>query len=153
MENGFVYILVILFAVALCSFVAYDSEKARASRTALGVILLAALSGLLADVALELKDITSLDALEYEDVEWAEFAEQSMSGALERGVRLAVAEKFSFSEDDIRVECRGFNLETVSAERISITLYGGAAISDIRAVREYVEGEGLGDCEVKVVFE
>ena len=153
MENGFVYVLVILFAVALCSFIAYDPERARASRTALGVILLAALSALLSDVALELKDITYSGSLEYEDAEGADFAEQSMSDALERGIRLAVAEKFSFSEENVFVECRGFDLETVSAERISITLSGRAALADIRAVREYVEGEGLGDCEVRVVFE
>ena len=153
MSNSFVYIAAVLFAVAFSSFVSYDSEKMRASRCALGIILLAALVAPLTSLIGEFENLTYGDFPSYDSSAEEQFRDQSIGSAFVRGVELAVAERFSFSEDEVEVECFGFALEEARAEKIHVTLSGRAAFADIRAVRDYVENSRLGECEVTVVFE
>lgn len=67
------------------------------------------------------------------------------------GIVLFVADEFSLEKDDISVMVTGFNKDEMTAEKISVTLRGRAAASaDFRAVREKIEKNGLGKCEVKI---
>lgn len=153
MGNYFIYIIALLFTVAFSSFLSYDTEKARASRTALGVIMLVALTALCFDVLADLQSFSFSDVPEYNASEGESFTEQSLSDAFAEGVKLAITDRFSFSEQDVEVSCIGFDVNSVSAERICVSLSGRAAFADVRAVREYVKKLRLGECEVTVLFE
>lgn len=152
MENGTIYVLAVLAAVAFASFAAYDSERARASRGALGIILLAALAVPFIDTVCAIPDIIDENLPEY-DTDAGSMAQDVAREAFLRGIRLAVADKFSLNADDIAVTCCGFSFEEMRAESLVITLSGKAAFADIRAVREFAEKSGFGECEVYVSFE
>ena len=68
--------------------------------------------------------------------------------ALEEGVRAAVSERFSLDSENIRVEIYGFDVQSMSAQTVYLTLSGKAAFSDYRAIEDFVEdifkGEGDG---------
>ena len=67
------------------------------------------------------------------------------------GVARAVAERFSVDEGDITVVCRGFSLEKLGCEHITLTLSGGAKRLDYRAVRDYIEENlEVGGCDVRI---
>ena len=66
------------------------------------------------------------------------------------GTRRAVCEKFSLSEELVSVAADGFSFRDMRAEKIKITLSGIAALADGRAIEKFVEGEGLGECEVRI---
>ena len=78
--------------------------------------------------------------------------EGEYTGVLEQafsdGVRRAVCERFSLSEESVLVEVGGFDMSEMRAEKIKITLTGLSITADRRAIRKYVEGEDLGECEV-----
>lgn len=153
MENGFIYIIALLFVMAFSSFIAYDSEKARTSRSALGVIFLASLVSLIVHYASDIKNLSYADIPEYDYKTEEAFAEQSVENAFVKGVESELIREFSFLDKDIEVTCTDFDFETVSAEKINVCLSGAAAYADIRAVRGHVENSGLGECEVIVLFE
>ena len=153
MQNGFIYIMALLFTVALTSFVTYDSERARSSRSALGVVLLTALVSLFVGTVTEVKNIRFEDLVEYNTESEESFRDKSLAEAFAKGVKKALMNEFSFEESDVEVACLDFDIETARARKISVRMSGSAAFSDIRAVREYVESAGLGECEVTVLFE
>ena len=137
---GYVYVVALSFTVAFASFAAYDEESSRASRFALGVILLAALVPLLTSFVSDVKDgdfLRSFDS-DYGSVSGGEVFEEVLYEAYCSGVRDAVAEKFDLPVDNIRVSCAGFCSESASCERISVTLSGRAALGDILAIKRYV---------------
>ena len=81
-----------------------------------------------------------------DDGEYREVIEEAFS----EGVSLAVCERFSLPEGTVKVELHGFDAQKMRAEKIKITLSGVAIISDRRAIQEYIEGENLGECEVRI---
>lgn len=153
MENSVVYVISVLAAVAFSSFVMYDNEKMRSSRTALGIILLAALATPF------INTITSFSELDIEnypicDGEYGnEVRDDTAKKAFLNGIKLAIADKFSIPKEYISVDCQGFSFEEMKAEKISVILSGKAAFSDVRAVREYIKNSDLGECEVFISFE
>ena len=136
--------------VSFASFASVAQNGRGAIKFALGVILLAALiaplEGLVSGIGSGLSQIGSGD---YKDE--GNFSEYTESAFCE-GIRLAVAEEFSLEEGDVSVLAIGFSVESMRAELIKIMLYGKAASSDYRAIREFVEENGLGKCEVEIAF-
>ena len=70
--------------------------------------------------------------------------------AFAHGVRLYVADQFGLDKEEVQVLASGFDEQTSRAEKITVTLGGKAALADARAIREMVEKNGLGACEVKI---
>lgn len=77
----------------------------------------------------------------------------SLSDATEeafcRGIRLFLADKMSINYDEITVKAKDFDASLMRARKIEVTLVGKAALADYRALREAVEKNGFGECEVK----
>ena len=87
------------------------------------------------------------DELDFEEnFELSDFT----GAAFARGVALFVAEEFELDAKEVRAEASGFDPEAARAEKITLTLVGRAALADTRAIRETVEKNGLGACEVKI---
>ena len=67
------------------------------------------------------------------------------------GVRAELAERFSVNAEEIDLEISDFSLEELSCERLVVTLRGGAAFADYRAIRQYLlENLKIGECDVKI---
>ena len=77
-----------------------------------------------------------------------EATEEKTEKAIAEGVEKAVCEKFSFSEDCVSAIVFGFDFGEMKAEKIKLTLRGGAVFADAKAVKKFVSELGLGVCEV-----
>ncbi len=149
MSGDFIYILSVLAAVAFSSFTMYGSEDNRAAKFALGAILLAALS---APVMGAVKNLAEFEIPEYGESDYSsELTEDVAKEAYCRGIRLALKDKFSLDYDAVEVDCIGFDLESMTAERINIILSDSASYSDSRGIRLYIS-ENFGECEVSFDF-
>ena len=80
---------------------------------------------------------------------YAEVAEEAFCDGLLREVSL----RFGIPTGAAELSIYGFDFEKMSAERVKITLSGSAAIADTRAIKEYIEGFGIGECEVRIRLE
>lgn len=119
-----------------------DGAERRASR----VLFAAALVLPLIDAVISLGSLSLPSIPDTEGGEYIEVAEAAFSD----GIARAVAERFSIPRDSISVVPTGFDFRRMRAEKIKITLSGIAALADGRAIREFIEGCGLGECEVKI---
>ena len=73
--------------------------------------------------------------------------------AFKEGISKLIFTKYGVNEDDTEVYVFGFDFEKMRAERICVALRGVGAFSDLRGIESYINGLGLGDCEVTVSFE
>ena len=80
---------------------------------------------------------------------YAEVAEEAFRDGLLRDV----CSRFGISTGAAELSLYGFDFEKMTAERVKITLSGSAAIADTRAIKEYIVGLGISECEVKITFE
>ncbi len=69
------------------------------------------------------------------------------------GIALALSERFGAKRENFSVSCRGFKLESLSADKVHIVASGGAALLDYRMIENYIE-ESLEvrecECEIKI---
>ena len=151
MENAFLYLAVCIASCALACFVSYDDERMRASRFALGAVLLASISATVISGIRELSDFDFDYAAN--DLFTSETVNKTIEEAFCDGIARRVEEEFSIKREYISVQCVGFDLENVRAERILITLRGAAAFKNGPAISKFVEQSGAGECIVEVDFE
>ncbi|MBQ7363029.1 MAG: hypothetical protein IJW48_05810 [Clostridia bacterium] len=71
--------------------------------------------------------------------------------AFSEGVAKALAQRFGASEENFVVRCEGFDLETLSADKIVVVMSGSAALLDYRAIENYIEENlEVRECECKI---
>ena len=80
---------------------------------------------------------------------YAEVAEEAFRDGLLRDV----CSRFGIPAGAAELSLYGFDFEKMSAERVRITLFGAAVTADTRAIKEYIEGFGIGECEVRIRLE
>lgn len=151
MNQYLVYLAVISMFVSLANFLMYDSERMRASRLCMGIIVIAATMVPLTSVLKDTFDVNFEETEIY--VEDSELAESVAEKAFIVGIKKTLSEKFSLSESGIEIEVAGFEIESMRAERIYVKLSGENAFADTRSIREYVEKNKFGECVVEVDFE
>lgn len=149
MTGGYLYVIAVMAAVAFASFASYDEERARQSRFALGIILLASLVSPLVSVV---RGIGSIDFTYTGEDYSAISVEKTVEEAFVCGISLAIGEKFGIKEEDLSVEALGFDSERVRAESLLVTLSGRAAVKNYREIESYVESLGVGKCILEVQF-
>ncbi len=138
-----------LVSLALAITYREEERSSGAVRSALAVLLLyvtlCPLFGAVRNFDIE-DDIFEVEEYDFED-------RFSLSGVTEeafcKGIRLFLADKMSLSAEEITVSAEGFDATAMRARKIKVTLFGKAALADYRAVRETVEKNGFGECEVK----
>ncbi len=141
-------------ALAVCallsalSLLRLPSEVEQAERAAFSVLLIAALAAPTASVLSYVGDVIRLPVGERPTPDTALY-EQALTDAFAEGIRRAVCDKFSVGDTAVRVDVRGFSVKEGRAEHICVLLYGGAWHVDHRAVKDYIEKEGWGACEVR----
>ena len=143
-------LIYVMLISAVASLVSLGAENERWVKLVVG----AALSSFLAVTLLN--TVRGIERPEYnEDTvvsEGEETAGKLLSEAFARGVRADLCEKFCLSENDISVTASGFTYGSETAEALTVRLKGRALLSDVRALREYVN-ENYGKCEVITYLE
>ena len=148
MAETYVYILSVFAVIALAAFSSYGGEERGASRMALGIILISALA---VPFVSFVKNV-SFDGVKFEYSEDSEnLTESTARDAYLRGVKLAISEKFSISEEKLRVSCEGFAYESMTSKRIVVVLLSDAVFSDRIGIKNYVES--ICKCDAEVEFE
>lgn len=122
----------------------------RGERMVLGIVTLYIIISPLADGLSDFDLDRWLEELRGESVSVAPEYEGVLEESFADGVALAVAEKFSLERENIRVDLRNFDVESMSAERIRVTLSGVAALADYKAVEKYLNSLDLGECDVEI---
>jgi len=149
MQGVYLGIIGPVMAVAFASFVIYDEERLRASRFALGIILLASV---LLPISSAVKGVLAADFGYSEEGVDSSFVEKTVEEAFAEGVARAVCEEFSLKPSEVSVEALGFDSERMTAETIRLTLSGRAASANYAAIEDFINGSGLGKCVLEVRF-
>ena len=146
MSKYFYSVVALTLLFSVLSFVSYRKNDG-AVRFAFGVIMIAALLLPLWDI-LPTLDIGAIIEEIKDSVPDTPLYEEKTEKAIAEGVEKAVCEKFSFSEDCVSAIVFGFDFGEMKAEKIKLTLRGGAVFADAKAVKKFVSELGLGVCEV-----
>lgn len=147
MESYFAQIFAAAAVITACSLFAY--KGGRATKFALSILLvytvLTPLSALIADFGglLDEDELSGIDGYskDYEEVAMNAFCE---------GVDKLVCSELELDTECVRVVCRGFNYKKMKSELVSVILSGRAIVADRLKIKQIVEDNGLGKCEVKI---
>lgn len=121
-----------------------------AERVVMGVILLYVIIAPLSDLVSDFDPNDIFSSINSSDVQYDEELSMVAEEAFAEGIKLALAEEFSISRDDIRVKVFGFDLEGMSGEKIKVSLSGKAALADYRAIESFLNKQNIGECEVEI---
>lgn len=150
------YIISVMAAsavVALGSLASYGGNIARISRAAMAVVLLYTVTLPIFSVTGDISDLISTDFFEGLRVEYDQsdtlFYENTASAFCD-GVARFVCEECDLDRGEVCVRVTGLDLESMRAEKITVTLSGRAVSADARLIAEAVESANLGECEVMI---
>ena len=146
------YTVVVFAAAAMVSvagFAFYSEKQESMMRISLGIIFICAVISPLVSMV---RGIADMDFTQGESFAVDNVYEKTAEEAFCRGVMLALAEEFSLSKEEVSVKTYGFSAESISCERISVTLSGKACFADTLAIRTFIEDNNWGKCEVKLEF-
>ena len=151
MTDAALYIVGAALTVALASFISYSGGEDKWQKFALGAILLA----MLASGAKEALGAASggLFSPPEQEGSASTMREDIAKESFEGGIARLVANELSCPVSLVRVTAVGFVFENMSAEKITVYLYGEAALGDYRGVRGLLSECGFGECEVVLSFE
>ena len=79
---------------------------------------------------------------------YAEVAEEAFAD----GISSELSARFGIPRDAISVRLVGFDFSAMRASLVKITLFGKGITADVRAIKEYLENENIGECDVKIEF-
>lgn len=140
------------FLIALARAVAHDGEKEGVTKLALSLVLLSVLAAPLSSLVLSLPDVlagegSTLPDLPADDPAYLSAAEEGFR----QGIQRALCEKFSLSEDEVRVRVVNFDFSAMRAEGVTVFLTGRAVFADTAGIRRYLcEGGVCTDARVEI---
>lgn len=124
-------------------------RQARVIRLALGIILLSA-------IMLPIVDIIDENGVKIDEIKLPSFNDEDVNdetvkGAFEDGIRDYICSEYSLLQTEVRVTCDGFDLSTLSAEKIYVTLSGSGMYVDYRRLEGVIAEEFTrgGACEIE----
>ena len=139
----------VLVFVSFVSVISHTKAK-KITRSALGIIVICV-------IMLPFIDILGDNALfdfdfSYISDENIELNDEEIEAAFETGIERFVAEKYSKDPADIHVSVDEFDISTMRAQRIYVTLRGGARDIDYRRLEDIIRDNftNEGRCEVEL---
>jgi hypothetical protein len=93
-------------------------------------------------------DISLPDFSYKEDKSYIEYTES----ALKEGIKDALKSNWGITKEDVEVGTVGFDFNTMTAEKIVISLKNGAVASDVSSIRQYFEKNLCKECEIRLEF-
>lgn len=148
MNAYFTLVLSVGIAAAVGGALLYDGERSSVSRAAISVILLLAvtapISGIISEISLSPPRLPEIS--DECEGEYAEVAEDAFC----RGIAALLADKYSLSDADFGVKCRGFDFTAMRAESLTVTLRGAALRCDPQAVEKFINSYGIGVCHAEI---
>ena len=148
MSEFFEYAVALSSIAATASLLSFSAGRDKFHRFAVSAVLASALAVPFLNLVGQIGELdfssASFKEEEIESVALGSTAETAFT----EGIRAFVAEEWSVSKEKIIVSAEGFDFQNMRAEKIKITLLGRGAHIDFRALSDYIESKGLGECEV-----
>lgn len=135
--------------ISVCGFAAYKGGKDIAVRFALAVLLVYTV---ITPITRLISGESGAPSFDYEfdpdgyDADYIDVARDAFC----LGIENAVCAEFSLESGDVRTSVVGFDFETMSAERIRVTLSGAAVFADYKGIENYVNSLGVGRCDAEI---
>ena len=148
MSEYAVGVFLISALVGMLSHLSYGG-RSDISKLALSVLMLYVVVAPLATMAKDM-DFKNIFEVDYNEGIITDGYEGIAEDAFAKGIESAVADKFSLSEDNIRVRVVGFDFENMRAEKIQVILSGRAALADYKSIEKYLNGLNVGVCECEI---
>ena len=149
MSGYFLTVFAVCAVLGALGMITYK-ENFAIERAALAIIILYTVSAPIAEAVLRGGDDFFIDISVDESKMLDEGYIEVAKDAFELGIRRAVAEKYSISIDDVSVRCVNFNFNEMKAGKVKVLLTGLGALCDRRGVEKYLNGLGVGECEVNI---
>ena len=139
--------------MGILNFLSYRPRADKTTRSAMGIILVWVVS---VSVFSAFSRLSQSDFDIFEDFEIdvsSEAYKQEAESAYTEGIKRLLYEKYGIEKEEVSVSLSDFDFEKMRAEKIKITLFSSALISDFRAIEDYVEKTLSGECEVNIRIE
>ncbi len=110
---------------------------------------------LLSGIAAPLRDVVSGE-ITFPTVQIPEdtsLFDSALCEAYEDGVRRAICDEFSFSEDEVRVRATDFSAQNIEAARVEVILSGRSALADRHRIERYLKEGGVRVGEIRIQME
>lgn len=150
LKEYFEGLLVIVTFVSLALGVAHPRLKSAASFSA-GVLVICAILLPIVDIIRDIDKRYLVDDL-LSDIDYADATDDAIELAFEEGIAVYIADKYGVNKGDVLVMADGFDIGSMRAERIYITLSSRASFLDYKKIEEEIEKEFTqgGECEVSL---
>ena len=150
LKEYFEGILLLVAFVALALGVAHPKLRNATSFSA-GVLIICAILLPIVDIIRDIDKKYSIDDLLY-DMEYADATDDAIELAFEEGISVYIADKYGVNKGDVLVMADGFDIGSMKAERIYITLSSKASLLNYKKIEEEIEKEFTqgGECEVSL---
>lgn len=142
--------------MTLCLFLAVGLGVAHprfksATNLGAGVLLICAIMLPLVDIIRDFDIDNSFEKM-LEDIEYSGMTDSAIELAFEDGIAEYVSDRWGVDRDSIIVNVDGFDMESLSAERIYVTLGGKGVLVDYKRIEEALTEEFTrgGECEVSL---
>lgn len=150
LKEYFEGILLLVAFVALALGVAHPKLRNATSFSA-GVLIICAILLPIVDIIRDIDKKYSIDDL-LSDMEYADATDDAIELAFEEGISVYIADKYGVNKGDVLVMADGFDIGSMKAERIYITLSSKALLLNYKKIEEEIEKEFTqgGECEVSL---
>ncbi len=149
MSEQFALVFAVAFAAAVASFLSYDGGKSVVLRAGISIVLLVAVAQPVMAFAEELSELRAPTFSDFDAEQVGEY-EEVAKDAFAEGVCRLIAEEYSLSEKNLSVKIEGFEIKSMTAKKIYVTLYGKAAFIDPRAVEKFINNYEIGECYAEI---
>ena len=125
-------------------------KQEKVIRLSLGIILLSAVTlpfvDIIADNGLNLDLILPDEGID------VEVSDDAIEEAFEDGIREYICSSYGLSSSDVKVMADGFDLSSMTASRLYVTLSGKGAYVDYRALADHLAEEFTrgGECRIEL---
>ena len=141
-------VFLISFVVGVASLISYREKKDKATRFALGILLIYVTLSPLPALFEELDEAPSFDISVPDGYD--ESYKTVARDAFEEGIGKAIADRFSLLRENVTVIAEGFDFANMRAEKIRVILSGRAALADYSSIERYVNEFDIGECEAEI---
>lgn len=116
-----------------------------------GIIIVCAILLPFVDILPELKADSVIEDL-FENMDYDGATDSTIELAFEEGIAEYIALEYKVSESDVLVTVDGFDMEKLLAERVYVTLRGGAVLLDYKRLEDELGKQFTcgGECEVSI---
>ena len=142
--------------MTLCLFLAVAQSVAHprfatVTNLGAGVLVICAIMLPLVDIIRDFDVNDFYDKL-LEDIEYTDATDSSIELAFEEGIADYVSQEWGVDKEDVSVRADGFDMESLTAERIYVTLSRKGLLLDYKRIEEKLALEFTrgGDCEVSL---